>query len=82
VVLDSPTRAPRARPDRDPEEAPMRRPVLRLASCALAGAATLLVLAPAASADPGHEPGRELPEAASSASLHSPAHTHHHGRKL
>ena len=59
----------------------MRRPLLRLASCALAGAAAVLVLAPAASADPGHDPGRELPPA-SSASLNSPQFTEHHGRKL
>ncbi len=60
----------------------MRRPVLRLASCALAGAAALLVTAPAASADPVHDPGRELPPAASSAALHSPEFTDNHGRKL
>ena len=59
----------------------MRRPVLRLASCALAGAAAVLVMAPAASADPAHDPGRELPST-SSAPLNSPALTHNHGRKL
>ena len=80
-MLDSPTRAARA-PRPFSEEAPMRRPLLRLASCALAGAAAVLVMAPAASADPGHDPGRELPPAASAASLNSPEFTHNHGRKL
>jgi hypothetical protein len=59
----------------------MRRPVLRLATCALAGAATVLVLAPAASADPAHDPGRELPQT-SSAPLNAPPFTNNHGRKL
>lgn len=60
----------------------MRRPALRLASCVLAGVATVLVTAPAASADPAHEPGREMPPAASAASVNSPQFTLPHGRKL
>jgi hypothetical protein len=59
----------------------MRRPVLRLASCVLAGAAAVLVMAPAAHADPAHDPGRELP-ATSSAPLVAPPFTDNHGRKL
>lgn len=55
--------------------------VVRLAVCVLAGAATVVVLAPAAGADPGHVPGRQLPST-SSAPLNSPELTHHHGRKL
>lgn len=57
------------------------RSVVRLASCALAGAAAVLVMAPAASADPGHQPGRELP-GASSAPLNAPPFTLPHGRKI
>lgn len=60
----------------------MRRPVLRLACCALAAAAAVLVMAPAASADPAHDPGRDLPTPASAASLNSPERTNNLGRKL
>ncbi|MDP9466119.1 MAG: hypothetical protein M3P31_02590 [Actinomycetota bacterium] len=59
----------------------MRRPALRLATCVLAGAATVLVAAPAASADPVHQPGHELP-GTSSAPLNAPPLTVPHGRKL
>jgi hypothetical protein len=59
----------------------MRRTVLRLVACILAAGATLVVTAPAASADPVHDPGRVLPGAASGASLHSPQATHNLGRK-
>lgn len=59
----------------------MRRTAVRLASCALAATATGLVTAPAASADPAHEPGRSLP-ASSAAPLVAPPFTVPHGRKL
>jgi hypothetical protein len=59
-----------------------RRPTLRLACCALSAVATVLVTAPAASADPTHVPGCERPPAAGAASMHSPQLTLPHGRKL
>lgn len=59
----------------------MRRTVVRLASCALAATATVLVTAPAAGADPVHTPGSTLP-GVSSAPLNAPPLTMPHGRKL
>lgn len=59
----------------------MRRTAVRLASCALAATATVLVTAPAASADPVSEAGRSLP-GVSAAPLNAPPFTLPHGRKL
>jgi hypothetical protein len=59
----------------------MRRTAVRLASCAFAATALVLVTAPAASADPEHEPGRSVP-GVSSAPLNAPPLTLPHGRKL
>lgn len=59
----------------------MRRTAVRLAACALAATATVLLTAPAASADPEHEPGCALP-GTSVAPLNAPPLTLPHGRKL
>ena len=59
----------------------MRRTALRLGSCVLAGAATVLVSAPAANAVPAHTPGHQMP-ANSLAPLKAPPFTLPHGRKL
>ncbi len=60
----------------------MPRTSVRLVAILLTAGTTLLVGTPAAIADPPQQPSRELPTAASSASMNSPQFTVPHGRKL